>query len=164
MPAGQRARGTFIARSSVSLHGWCRDAAGQEEVLVTDTSIWEARTVASPVALPAGLVPQPGPRAFLLLGLIPGRSPPRLASRDLWDTQICSRFGTGCSPGRAHKAAAWLCCPGTIGHLQPKSQMGFLPHSHRPSPPYLKFKESSPSSFPIPGNIVPKFLWKAGWG
>lgn len=164
MPAGQRAQGTFIARRSVSLHGWCHDAAGQAEVPVTDTGIWEARAAVSPVALPAGLIPQLGPRAFLLPGLIPGRFPPCLTSRDLWDAQICSRFGTGCSPRRVHKAAAPLHCPGTFGHLQPKYQMGSLPRSHRPSAPYLKFKEPSPSSFPIPGNVVPKFLWKEGWG
>lgn len=72
---------------------------------------WPSRhTPASRVALPAGLVPHPRPSTFLLPLTCP-------AGCDLWDTQICSRFGITSSLGRTHKPVAPLQSSGTFGYV-----------------------------------------------
>lgn len=154
LPAGQRAHGVFIAQKSVpitapeakgdastdALPTWLAPRSssaaggagdGHQHLGSMGRPRPSRRTPASPVALPAGLVPHLGPSMFLLLPSCP-------ASRDLWDTQICSRFGFAYSLGRAHKPAAPLRSLGTFGHVTPQpqtaqSQMGSLPWSFSPT-------------------------------
>lgn len=139
--------------------------AQQEEVPVMDTSIWEARTGHSQAAMHQLQWP-----SLLVLSLtwvtecflLP---PACLASHDLWDTQICSHFGIVCSLGENSQSCCSSLLPGHLWACPPppqtaQAQMGFLPCSYHPFlQHYLWFEESNPSSFPTPGNVIPKFLW-----
>lgn len=67
-------------------------------------------TPASPVALPAGLVPHLGHSTLFAASDLP-------RSHDLWDNQICNRLGTACSLGRAHKSDVPFRFLGTFGQF-----------------------------------------------
>jgi len=161
LPAGQRAHRVFIAQKSVpvtapegkgdaptdALPTWLAPRSssagggagdGHQHLGSMGRSRPSRRAPASPVALPAGLVPYPCPSTFLLPPSCPG-------SRDLWDTQICSRVGITSSLWRAHNL---LLLSG------PRAPLGMLTSS--PRQPTLKWGLCPGANTLLP-NIISSF-------
>lgn len=127
-----------------------------------DTSIWEARAGHSPAAMHQLQWP-----SLLVLSLTwvtecfllpPTRLPAMTSGKHRFATILAS--SVPCSQ---------TCCsslvPGHFGACPPppqttQAQMGSLPWIyHAFLQHYLWFEESNPSSFPTPGNVIPKFPW-----